>query len=244
MKTVRTIAWSLILIATIAGCATQQKTQSNINSLPENERPDFKTSADGTIHAELLAGKRVYASFRNSEKLTKVLVSFVEKAGGKAVSDADQADLTLDARGEFLAIREFGARRARADIGEAFEKSGEVSSIDRNVRIEISPGGALLNAAQASALATGMGAIADITGFRGWFNNLVAGDPDGICFNGCEYRQAVGIEAILKDRDGKTLGETRITSRTEHKKLWPVPLTDAALNEFFALFVRPRTEQD
>lgn len=224
---------TLILAATMAGCGTfQHQTKTSTQNLPESERPDIKTSIDGVIPVKHLAEKQVFVSFKNSGKLTKVLADIVEKNGGKIASAANQADLILEGHGEFAAIRQYGNRRARADVGEAFEKGGEVSSIDRNVRIAISPGGALLNAGQATALATGVGAVADVTGFRGWFNNLVAGDPDGICFQGCEYRQAVAIEVALKDRDGKPLGESRITSRTDHKNLWPVPLIDTALNKF------------
>lgn len=225
----------IILAATIAGCGTfKHQTQTSTQNLPESERPDIKTSVDGVIPVNLLAEKQVFVSFKNSEKLTKVLANIVEKNGGKIALAANQADLILEGHGEFAAIRQYSNRRARADVGEAFEKGGEVSSIDRNVNIVISPGGALLNAGQATVLATGVGAVADITGFRGWFNNLVAGDPDGVCFQGCEYRQAVAIEIALKGRDGNPLGDARITSRTAHKKLLPVPLINAVLERLSA----------
>lgn len=224
---------TLILAVTMAGCGTfQHQTQTSTENLNETDRPDIKTSIDGAIPVKHLAEKQVFVSFKNSEKLTKVLANIVEKNGGKIALAANQADLILEGHGEFVAIRQFGNRRARADVGEAFEKVGEVSSARRGAHFVISPGGALLNAGLATALATGVSTISDITGLRGWFNNLVAGDPDGVCFRGCEYSQAVAIEIVLKDRDGVLLGESIITSRTDHKDLWPVPLIDTALNEF------------
>lgn len=222
----------IILAATLAGCGTfKHQTQTSIQNLNETDRPSIKTSVDGAIPVKHLAGKQVFVSFKNSEKLTRALASMVEKNGGKIALAADKADLILEGRGEFAAIRQFGNRRAQADVGEAFEKGGEVSSIDRNLRIEISQGGALLDAGQATALATGIGAVADVTGFRGWFNNLVAGDPDGICFRGCEYKQGAAIEVDLKDQQGNRVDGLRIVAETTHKQLWPIPLINSAMEK-------------
>ena len=223
---------TLILAVAMAGCATfKHQTQTSIQDLKEADRPDISTSIDGSIPVKHLAEKQVYVNFKNSEKLTKVLASIVEINGGRIAPTADQAELILEAYGAFAAARPAGKRVARADVGMTFEKGGEVSSRERSFDIIISPGGPLLSAVDASALLSGLNALSDITGISAWFNNLLTGDPDGICFSGCEYKQAVVIAVDLKDRDGMPLGESQITSKTEHRKLWPVPMIEAALNK-------------
>jgi len=231
----------LILAMAMAGCATfKHQTQTSIQELKEADRPDITTSVDGSIPVKHLAEKQVYVTFKNSETLSGILANIVEKNGGKIAKAADQADLVLEAHGEFVAVRPAGNRIARADVGEAFEKGGAVSSIARNMHIVISPGGPLLSAGQSTMLLSAIGGLSDIVGIKAWFNNLVAGDPDGVCFQGCEYKQAVVIAVALKDRDGTSLGESQIISKTEHKKLWPVPMIEAALNKLLDAGLRSR----
>jgi len=226
-------AITMILAAMMSGCGTfTHKTQTSLQGLEESDRPNIETVVEGAIPVEHVAGKRVHVSFSNSEKLTRILADKVEKSGGTVVMATDQADLILAGRGEYAALRQFGNRKVRADIGEVVESGGEIKSIDQGLSIAISHGGELLNAGQATALLTGLDAVSRATGFSGWFNNLVAGDPDGICFRGCEYKQAAVIQITMKDREGRTLDEAMITSKAEHKALWPVPMIEMALNEF------------
>lgn len=232
IERIRTVS-ALMLAAAIAGCATyQHKTETSVENLPENERPEIDVRIESRLSKLKLAGKNVFVSFKNSEKLTGVLSGIVAHNGGQTVSSMENADLIMEGQGNFLAVRQFGNRQARADIGEVFEKGGRVSSIDRNFNIVISHSVGGLSAAQATAILNVADTAGEITGFKGWFNNLVAGDPDGVCFRGCEYRQAAVIEVALKERDGTRVGESRIVAQTEHKKLWPVPLINAALDKF------------
>jgi hypothetical protein len=197
-----------------------------------NNAPSVAVRREGGFDAIALAGKRVYVDFKNSHKLAAVLVDRVQAHGAVVVATASEADVRLEGQGAFNAAREYGNRRAHADVGEVFEQAGttvQTTGVRRDVML--SHGGAALNAAQATVAANLLSAFADASGFRGWFNTIVAGDPDGFCFRGCEYKQAATITLSLRQANGAPVGSLSVVASTLDKRLLPLPLIEAALKE-------------
>jgi hypothetical protein len=195
--------------------------------------PPVTMLRDGGLGAIDLAGKRAYVEFQNSPRLSTLLARRAQSRGAVVVETASEADVWIEAKGEFKAAREYGNRRAHADVGEVFEKAGGVQTTGLRQDVMFSHGGAALDAAQATVVANLLSAVADTSGFRGWFNNLVAGDPDGFCFRGCEYRQTATITLSVRQASGAPLGSLSVAASTSDRKLLPLPLVEAALAEAF-----------
>lgn len=184
---------------------------------------------DDSLPLVQLAGKKVFVSFKNSGKLTDVLVARVASLGGQVVQSNEEADVKLTGEGVFTAGREYGNRRARADVGEVFEKAGQVETKNHAFNIVLASGGPVLSAGQATVVANFAQMIGEATGAKSWFNNLVAGDPDGFCFKGCEYKQRATISLEMRGRDETRIGAASVTAGAEDKKLLPLQIIEAAL---------------
>jgi hypothetical protein len=184
---------------------------------------------DGSLPLGQLAGKKVFVVFKNSGKLTEVLVEGVTRLGGQVVQSAEDADVRLTGEGVFMARRELGNRSAHADVGEVFEKAGQVETKNHSFNIILSNGGPVLSAGQATVVANFAQMIGEVTGVRSWFNNLVAGDPDGFCFKGCEYKQRATISLEMRGQDETRIGAVSVSAGAEDKKLMPLQIIEAAL---------------
>ena len=191
---------------------------------------------NGSLPLEQLAGKKVFVAFKNSGKLTEVLADRVAHLGGQVVQSAEGADVVLEGEGIFMAAREFGNRQARADVGEVFEKAGHVETKNKSLNIVLSHGGPVLSAGESMVVSNFLNFVGEATGFKGWFNNLVAGDPDGFCFKGCEYRQGATISLEMRSREGARIGAASVTAGAEDRKLMPLPLIEAALGAMLGEF--------
>lgn len=229
------------LVLPLYGCAglpSQGQSQ-------EGNRPSISVTKNGSLPLEQLGGKKVFVAFKNSSKLTALLADRVTRAGGEVVQSEADADVRLTGEGLFAAQRLFGGRRASADVGEVFEKSGHVETKNKSLNIVLSHGGPVLSAGQATVLANFAEMVGEATGFKGWFNNLVAGDPDGFCFKGCEYRQGTAINLEMRGRDGARIGAASVTAGTEDRKLLPLQLIEAALGEMLSEFgdSQPKTSE-
>jgi hypothetical protein len=186
---------------------------------------------DGGLGAIDLAGKRAYVEFQNSPRLSTLLARRAQSLGAVVVTTGSEADVWIEAKGEFKAAREYGNRRAHADVGEVFEKAQAVQTTGSRQDVMVSHGGSALDAAQTTVAANLLSAVADASGFRGWFNNLVAGDPDGFCFQGCEYKQTAAITLSVRQASGAPVGSLSVAASTSDRKLLPLPLVEAALSE-------------
>jgi hypothetical protein len=160
----------------------------------------------------------------------------VARLGGQVVQPAEGADVVLEGEGIFMAAREFGNRQARADVGEVFEKAGHVETKNKSLNIVLSHGGPVLSVGESMVVSNFLNFVGEATGFKGWFNNLVAGDPDGFCFKGCEYRQGATISLEMRSREGARIGAASVTAGAEDKKLMPLPLIEAALGSMLGEF--------
>lgn len=241
------IAKQTVVLAVIACLALPLHAQDHDQAGSQNEtksgqrdeqpgQPSISITKDGSLPLGQLTGKKVFVIFKNSGKLTEVLTDRVTRLGGQIVQSIEEADVVLEGEGIFMAAREFGNRQARADVGEVFEKAGYVETKNKSLNIVLSHGGPVLSAGQATVLANFAEMVGEATGFKGWFNNLVAGDPDGFCFKGCEYRQGATISLEMRGRDGARIGTASVTAGAEDRKLTPLPLIEAALGAMLSEF--------
>ncbi len=192
---------------------------------------------NSSLPLEQLHGKKAFVAFKNSGKMTEVLADCVARLGGQVVQSAEGADVVLEGEGIFMAAREFGNRQARADVGEVFEKAGHVETKSHeSLDIVLSHGGPVLSAGESMVVSNFLNFVGETTGFKGWFNNLVAGDPDGFCFKGCEYRQGATISLEMRSREGARIGTASVTAGAEDRKLMPLPLIEAALGAMLGEF--------
>lgn len=168
--------------------------------------------------------------------MTEVLADRVARLGGQVVQSEEEADVVLKGEGIFMAARKAGNRQARADVGEVFEKGGHVETKSRSLDIMLSTGGPGLSAAESMAVLNLLDFVVEVTGFSGWLNNLIAGDPDGHCFSGCEYKQRAVIGLEMRSREGENLGAASVMADAEDRKLMPLPLIDAALEAMLSEF--------
>lgn len=220
----------------LTGCATNTAVQEDVKSTAltqDADKPNIQIKKEGAIPVSQLTGKKVFVSFKNSPKLTDALAARVASAGAQLVA-RDEADVVLGGEGFFRAARQFGNRQAHADVGEVFEKAGQVETKNKSFTVVLAHGGPLMTAGQATVVSNFFYMVSESTGFRGWFNNLVAGDPDGYCFRGCEYSQAANVTLTVKDKDGNSIGSESATASAENKKLLPMPLIEAALQAVFS----------
>lgn len=199
-------------------------------------QPAISITKDGSLPLEQLSGKKVFVVFRNSGKLTEVLADRVASLGGQIAPSEEEAELILGGEGFYAARREFGSRQARADVGEVFEKAGHVETKNKSLNIVLSHGGPVLSAGESMVVSNFLNFVGETTGFKGWFNNLVAGDPDGFCFKGCEYRQGATISLEMRSREGARIGTASVTAGAEDRKLMPLPLIEAALGAMLGEF--------
>ena len=236
MKKIAKQTAALAVIACLAlPLHAQDQEQASGQRDEKPSQPSISITRNGSLPLEQLAGKKVFVAFKNSGKLTEVLADRVAHLGGQVVQSAEGADVVLEGEGGFMAAREFGNRQARADVGEVFE-TGHVETKNKSLNIVLSHGGSVLSAGESMVVSNFMNFVGEATGFKGWFNNLVAGDPDGFCFKGCEYRQGATISLEMRSREGARIGTASVTAGAEDRKLMPLPLIEAALGAMLGEF--------
>jgi hypothetical protein len=237
---VKKIAKQAAALAVIACLAlplhAQDQEQAGDQRDEKPSQPSISITRNGSLPLEQLPGKKAFVTFKNSGKMTQVLADRVARLGGQVVQSAEGADVVLEGEGAFMAARELGNRQARADVGEVFEKDGHVETKNKSLNIVLSHGGPVLSAGESMAVLNFLNFVGEATGFEGWFNTLIAGDPDGFCFKGCEYRQGATISLEMRSREGARIGAASVTAGTEDRKLMPLPLIEAALGTLLGEF--------
>jgi hypothetical protein len=230
---VKTIAKQTAAMAVIACLSlplyAQDQEQAAGQQENKPEQQSISITKDGSLPVGQLAGKKVFVTFKNSGKLTEALADRVTNAGAEVAQSAEGADVVLEGEGVFTAVKPLVNRQAHADAGEVFEKNGYVKTKRKSLDIALSTGSGALSAGQSMVLLNFANLVGEVTGFKDWFNTLVAGDPDGFCFKGCEYKQRATISLEMRSREGERIGAVSATAGAEDRKLMPLPLIEAAL---------------
>jgi len=232
---VKEIVKQTAVLAAIACLALPLHAQDQEQAVGQRDdkpsQQSISITRNGSLPLEQLAGKNVFVAFKNSGKMAEVLADRVARLGGQVVQSEEGADVVLEGEGVFMAARELGNRQAHADVGEVFEKTGHVETKNKSLNIVLSTGGPVLSAGQSMVVLNFLNLVGEVTGFKGWFNNLVAGDPDGFCFQGCEYKQTAAITLSVRQASGAPVGSLSVAASTSDRKLLPLPLIEAALAE-------------
>ena len=196
------------------------------------------TSVSDRFPVMAIAGKRVRVSFSNSPSLTSLFANKL-KGSFAMVAAGEPADIDIRISGLFSARRERGSRKAQGDIGTLVEKGGRVSAGDRQLSAVLPSSLTTVYAADATGVVTLLEFAADVTGFRSWFNTLMAGDPDGVCVRGCEYQQGAQIVMEAVDSSGAPVGVLTVTTTAFDRRLAPDALIDFALSATLARLEHP-----
>ena len=196
------------------------------------------TSVSDQFPRMAIAGKRVRISFSNSPTLTSLFANKL-KGSFAMVAAGEPADIDIRISGLFSARRERGSRKAQGDIGTLVEKGGRVSAGDRQLSAVLPSSLTTVYAADATGVVTLLEFAADVTGFRSWFNTLMAGDPDGVCVRGCEYQQGAQIVIEAVDSSGAPVGVLTVTTTAFDQRLSPDVLIDFALSATLARLEHP-----
>ena len=196
------------------------------------------TSVSDQFPRMAIAGKRVRISFSNSPTLTSLFANKL-KGSFAMVAAGEPADIDIRISGLFSARRERGSRKAQGDIGTLVEKGGRVSAGDRQLSAVLPSSLTTVYAADPMGMVTLLEFAADVSGFRSWFNTLMAGDPDGVCVRGCEYQQGAQIVMEAVDVSGAPVGVLTVTTTAFDRRLAPDVLIDFALSATLARLEHP-----
>lgn len=165
-------------------------------------KDDVKVTVSGAVDFFADKGKKIYAEFVSSPKLTDALRNALTAAGYTLVSIRDEADLVYEADGAFQAMRPATQRTAEIRAGDYAEhpeplktKSGRGPTI-------------MFGNPFAMVLGTIAENLATVTGARDAINSAAAGDPDGKCLSNCDgwkYRQrsVINIKRIAQGDEQK-----------------------------------------
>ena len=197
------------------------------------------TSVSDQFPRMAIAGKRVRISFSNSPTLTSLFANKLKGSVAAVVAAGEPADIDIRISGLFSARRERGNRNVQGDIGTLVEKGRRVSAGDRQGSASLPSSLTTVYAADATGVVTLLEFAADVTGFRSWFNTLMAGDPDGVCVRGCEYQQGAQIVMEAVDSSGAPVGVLTVTTTAFDRRLAPDALIDFALSATLARLEHP-----
>lgn len=177
-----------------------EQTQSPKSKEPvKTEFRGFKVMSkqDGPFHFE----------FEDSQLMTERLAAHAKAAGYETVNDASMARTRVRVSGE---IRLLGGpkfyRGMKVSLGKASQAALQASDGKRDNMVGEYVGAGVLSigtALASSTLALGVGLsnlgvlLADMTGFRPWFNGLLAGDPRGWCLSRCDQWNYVEQKASV-----------------------------------------------
>jgi len=178
----------------------EQKESAKSKEPVKTEFRGFKvlSKQDGPFHFE----------FEDSQLMTERLAEHAKAAGYETVNDASLAKTRVKVSGE---IRLLGGpkfyRGMKVTLGKASQAALQASDGKRDNMAGEYVGAGVLSIGTAlanSTLALGVGLsnlgvlLADMSGFRPWFNGLLAGDPRGWCLSRCHQWNFVEQTASVK----------------------------------------------
>jgi len=195
---------------------------------------------------------RVHVTFNGSPTLSTLLMARLQGLGVQTVDSPSQADITIAMEARYRFQRPH-ARPQEVDFGEAAERNpnqvvaSQAATDTQGPHIELAPTAQVLRGNLSANVAFGVGlvdTVLSMTGARGWFNRLVAGDERGFCLGTpdmCKdwkkYEQTMTIAAsiTLPTTERQLVGAK---SSAKSEALVPQPLFDAAMREITPRLVR------
>ena len=217
-------------------------------------------AADGT-DASNAPKKKVFVQFTSTERLTAQLHEGFAARGFEVVPTAQEADISV----EFTAGFTFQLPRARevtVDLGRMAEEraaknvgnlAGKAEKATRTTSTDPGLMAQGLTGSLSSGILLGAGlldSVMALTGGKGGFNKLVAGDERGwclgtaeMCKNGKKYDQHVIVVVKMRPVVGKPAIQ-RSDAATKDEDLLPEPLFQAVMAALTTrLFPAPKAAQ-
>jgi len=221
---------------------------------PKPARPAVTVTVGG--QKTTIAESPVWFEWTGSEAMSKLGWNAIRERGLQAAASRSSAAVRVTVSGELALIGgpKFyrGVRAPLADVVEKAAKLDGKRSADasdaRRVAVDSAVATGVMSAglgavASGLALADVFVSIADATGFRGWFNSKVAGDPRGLCFgSACEtwnqVKQTAYVRVVVQ-RGDQASQEVRIMSQANGEVLVIDDVVDQALAAVWDLFPAP-----
>lgn len=240
------LATLLSLVAAVAGAddakadtaAAAQAASAPAGADQPFAESDFTSTANGQVVLSVTGDSPLLAEFKGSPELTTRLRASLQERGFALAPDAATAKTTLVFDGTLAVL---GGKKfhkgVELPVGHATEMTvkaaRERGGVTRADVVQGTAGVALSTAAYLSSTGTFLqglqlgqmaAVLGDLTGVRGWFNNLVAGDPRGICLSRCEdwnkVEQTVYLSATMKRGDARAT-DVRTMSRVFSERVAP-----------------------
>ena len=276
-RTLWSLSISLVAASSLVAGMAQAQTESPATPPELKATPSPQINVIGTGESTLLATggtgstngtegtkapkKKVFVEFTSSEKLTAQLREGFAARGFEVVPTAQEADVAV----EFTAGFKFQLPRARevvVDVGRMAEESAAKTNdsladkAEKATRTTSTDVGLIAQGLTGSLTPTmllGVGlldSLGALTGAKGAFNKLIAGDERGWCLGTAEmcknwkkYDQRVIVSVKIRPTVG-TPEILRSDAATKDEQLLPDPLFQAAMSALTPrLFAAPKAPQ-
>jgi hypothetical protein len=265
---------SLVAASSLVAGMVQAQTETTAKLPEQKAAPSPQINVIGTGESTLLATggtdgadgskaqkKKVFVEFTSSERLTAQLREGFAARGFEVVPTAQEADVAV----EFTAGFKFQLPRARevvVDVGRMAEESAAKTNdsladkAEKATRTTSTDVGLIAQGLTGSLTPTmllGVGlldSLGALTGAKGAFNKLIAGDERGWCLGTAEmcknwkkYDQHVIVAVKIRPAVG-TPEILRSDAATKDEQLLPDPLFQAAMSALTPrLFAAPKAPQ-
>lgn len=273
-RTFWAISISLVAASSLVAGMVQAQTETTAKLPEQKAAPSPQINVIGTGESTLLATggtdgadgskaqkKKVFVEFTSSERLTAQLREGFAARGFEVVPTAQEADVAV----EFTAGFKFQLPRARevvVDVGRMAEESAAKTNdsladkAEKATRTTSTDVGLIAQGLTGSLTPTmllGVGlldTLGALTGAKGAFNKLIAGDERGWCLGTAEmcknwkkYDQHVIVAVKIRPAVG-TPEILRSDAATKDEQLLPDPLFQAAMSALTPrLFAAPKAPQ-
>jgi hypothetical protein len=273
-RTFWAISISLVAASSLVAGMVQAQTETPAKPPEQKAAPSPQINVIGTGESTLLATggtdgadgskaqkKKVFVEFTSSERLTAQLREGFAARGFEVVPTAQEADVAV----EFTAGFKFQLPRARevvVDVGRMAEESAAKTNdsladkAEKATRTTSTDVGLIAQGLTGSLTPTmllGVGlldTLGALTGAKGAFNKLIAGDERGWCLGTAEmcknwkkYDQHVIVAVKIRPAVG-TPEILRSDAATKDEQLLPDPLFQAAMSALTPrLFAAPKAPQ-
>lgn len=197
----------------------------------------IETTGSGSLNLDAYRGQSIKVEFDSSPKLTVELQKRFEELGFKTAAAEPDVTIKVGAVFSFQKPRtreqqlNFGRVVEESDIDAAVQK--EASNATRAPGVELGPLVQGLRGNLSADMILGVGLVDSIlrmSGARGWFNKLVAGDERGICLGTEEmckdwkkYTQRMRLGTLIVSKDGQRQ-VIRSEASTKSEELLPEQL--------------------
>ena len=270
-RTLWSLSISLVAASSLVAGMAQAQTETPATPPEQKATPSPQINVIGTGESTLLATgstegtkapkKKVFVEFTSSERLTAQLREGFAARGFEVVPTAQEADVAV----EFTAGFKFQLPRARevvVDVGRMAEESAAKTNdsladkAEKATRTTSTDVGLIAQGLTGSLTPTmllGVGlldSLGALTGAKGAFNKLIAGDERGWCLGTAEmcknwkkYDQRVIVAVKIRPTVG-TPEILRSDAATKDEQLLPDPLFQAAMSALTPrLFAAPKAPQ-